>query len=51
LSEKKKLYCEYREVKENMKKYVLAKHNVDEFLKKTHLEESEQTKKNKNVTR
>ena len=50
-AEKKKLYSEYREVKENMKKYVLAKHNVDEFLKKSHLEEIEKTKKNKNITR
>jgi hypothetical protein len=50
-TEKKKRYSEYRDAKENMKSYILAKHNVDEFLRKSNMEEAEQTKKNKNVTR
>ena len=32
LAEKKQAYAEYREIKEEMKKLTMAKHNVDEFL-------------------
>lgn len=50
-TEKRALYSEYREAKENMKKYMLAKHNVDEFLKKSHADEVGHKKNNKNVER
>ena len=45
LSAKKKAYSEYREAKEEMKKYTTAKHNVDEFLRKSEQEEKEQKKR------
>lgn len=32
LAEKKKMYSEYRSVKENMKKINIAKANVDQFV-------------------
>lgn len=45
LSAKKKAYSEYREAKEEMKKYTTAKHNIDEFLRKSEQEEKEQKKR------
>ena len=38
LDKKKKAYSEYREAREEMKKYTMAKHNIDEFLRKSEQE-------------
>ena len=45
LAEKKKAYSEYREAREEMKKYAMAKHNIDEFLMKSEHEENEKKKR------
>lgn len=45
LEKKKKAYSEYREAREEMKKYTMAKHNIDEFMRKSEQEEQEQKKK------
>ena len=45
LAQKKNAYSEYREAREEMKKYAMAKHNIDEFLMKSQAEEKEQKKR------
>ena len=45
LAKKKSAYGEYREAREDMKKYAMAKHNIDEFLMKSQQEEKEQKKR------
>jgi len=45
LAQKKNAYSEYREAREEMKKYAMAKHNIDEFLMKSQEEEKEQKKR------
>lgn len=45
LADKKKAYSEYREAREEMKKYAMAKHNIDEFLMKSEREENEKKKR------
>ncbi len=51
LAEKKKTYSEYRLAKEEMKTYTMAKHNVDEFLRKAEEEEQHQRKNNRHISR
>lgn len=51
LKEKKEAYGEYREAKEEMKTYTMAKHNVDEFLRKAEEEEKHQKKKDRQIIR
>ena len=51
LAEKKKAYAEYREAKEEMKTYTMAKHNIDEFLRKAEEEEQHQKKKDRHIYR
>ncbi len=51
LAEKKKTYSEYRLAKEEMKTYTMAKHNVDEFLRKAEEEELHQRKNNRHISR
>ncbi|CRZ35092.1 relaxase/mobilization nuclease-like protein [Herbinix hemicellulosilytica] len=50
LDKKKKAYSEYREAREEMKKYTMAKHNIDEFMRKSEQEERNQ-KKRKELSR
>jgi len=45
LAKKKSAYGEYREAREDMKKYAMAKHNIDEFMMKSQQEEKEQKKR------
>lgn len=51
LAEKKKAYSEYRQAKEEMKTYTMAKHNIDEFLRKAEEEEQHQRKNNRHISR
>lgn len=51
LAEKKKLYAEYREAREEMKTYTMAKHNIDEFLEKANREDKDHYKKRRNIDR
>jgi len=50
LDKKKKAYSEYREAREEMKKYTMAKHNIDEFMRKSEQEERAE-KKRKELSR
>ncbi len=50
LDKKKKAYSEYRGAREEMKKYTMAKHNIDEFMRKSEQEERDQ-KKRKELSR
>ena len=52
LTEKKKVYAEYRQAKKDMQDYVTAKHNIDMILGESQSEEQEQKKqKEKESTR
>lgn len=50
LDKKKKAYSEYREAREEMKKYTMSKHNIDEFMRKSEQEERDK-KKRKELSR
>lgn len=51
LADKKAAYAEYREVKDEMKKLTMAKHNVDEFLNRDEKEKQRKHEREKYLAR
>ena len=50
VEEKKKLYCEYRQVKKDMQEIQRAKYDIDQFLKSDEEQQKERVRKH-NITR
>ena len=51
LADKKQAYAEYREMKDEMKKLTMAKHNVDEFLKRDDPEKARKRGRERQLSR